>query len=117
MWPEAQMRTVSPATPRARPASSDQGRGRASATSAIPATQPRGTRNLDRGTGRDLVAEPAIDGLDDVIHGDGGHDPLVDPAAPPMAGRAQGAAADGHVARRPGAVARGIGGPEDPDHR
>src|SRR5262249_28445749 len=116
MWPEAQMRIASPARPRTSPAASDHGRGRASAITAAPATQPSGTRSLARDTEVGPPGQPPVDRGEDLLRRDRPHDAVVDPAPPPVAGSAERAPPDGDVARRPGPVAGGIRGPEDADH-
>src|SRR6185503_11044921 len=107
MWPEAQMRRASPRSPKARPPSSDQGRGRASAITIAPATHPRGTRSLDGNADRCVGAraQAAVDRLQDLLRRDGLHDAFVHGTAAAMTGTAQRAAADGDVAGRPGTVA------------
>ena len=112
------MRRASPRSPRARPPSSDHGRGRASAITIAPATHPRGTRSLDGNADRCVraCAQPAVDRLQDFLGRDRVHHALVHGAAAAMTGGAERAAADGDVRGRPGTVARGVGGPEDPHH-
>src|SRR5258708_9238898 len=119
MCPEAQMRMASPRSTRTRPATSDQGRGRASAITMAHGTHPSGTRSLDGNAerGARARAQPAVDRLQDLFRRDRVHHAFVHGAAAAMTRRAERAAADGDVGGRPRTIARGVGGPEDSDHR
>ena len=120
MWPDAQMRMASPASPRSSPATNDHGRGRASHTTIAPATHPRGTRNLDGNADRRARATRAgaqAIGLD--IYGDaderstvvtavelGGRDSIIDGGKVPGALRKLGITANGGQDQLKGRIIR-----------